>query len=129
MTEKKRVHFLPSHAEVKLCICCRALDHWLPENYGVFLVGSSLVRPDWRDVDVRVMMADEVFATSFPGIDPEKPHLNGMWSMTCFLASEWLSSQTGLPVDFQIQQATRANAMFDGERNSIAHWPFYPGGG
>lgn len=129
--KKKRPHYLPSHAEVKLRIACRMLDQWLPEDcYGVFLVGSALQRPDFRDVDVRAVMKDEAFAATFPSIDPERPHLNGMWNLVCFTVSEWLSSTSGLPVDFQIQQATRANAKFTGERNCLSgSYPFYPGGG
>jgi hypothetical protein len=36
------------------------------ETFGVYLVGSALDRPDWRDVDLRCIMIDEQFARLFP---------------------------------------------------------------
>jgi hypothetical protein len=33
-----------------------------------YVVGSVLERPDWRDVDVRMIMDDEDFAKNFPDV-------------------------------------------------------------
>jgi len=48
------------------------LDHvatllWqaFPEAIGLFIVGSSLQRPDWRDVDLRMMLPDQEFEKLF----------------------------------------------------------------
>lgn len=78
-------------------------------DFGCYQVGSSLERRDYRDVDVRFIMADERFAEFFPAGGNQ---LDPRWSLICSAISLWLSKHTGLPVDFQIQQQTAANAMF-----------------
>jgi hypothetical protein len=40
-----------------------------------------------------------------------------------------LAQQTGLPVDYQIQRMTEANAKYDGMRNPIGRRRTYAGGG
>jgi hypothetical protein len=73
----------------------------------VYLVGSSIERRDFRDVDVRCILPDEDFDRMFPlGGSSRDP----LWSLTCSSVSLWLSKQSGLPVDFQIQRRTQANA-------------------
>lgn len=86
-----------------------------------YLVGSALQRPDWRDIDIRFMMADDDFAALFPDCH----NLEGTWEfdtrwllMTTTI-SAWLSKETGLPVDFQFQPLGWANKRHDGPRNPI----------
>lgn len=69
-----------------------------------YQVGSSLLRSDFRDVDVRTILMDEEFDALFY----EKPML---WSLVCLSVSEYLSHAVGLPVDYQIQRASDANAL------------------
>lgn len=38
-------------------------------HIGIYIVGSSLERADWRDVDVRMMMDDTSFLHHFPGVN------------------------------------------------------------
>jgi phage gp37-like protein len=80
-------------------------------GYGVFLVGSVLDRPDFRDVDVRCILADEEFAAL-----PIPFTLNA-----CI--SEWMRQRTGLPIDFQFQSQTDANTNHDHKRSALGHAP------
>lgn len=72
---------------------------------GVMLVGSVSERPDWRDVDVRMIFRDEDFDRLF-GHSPE------LWSVFSYAVSRLLSADTGLPVDFQVQRMTEANEKY-----------------
>ena len=111
----KRASFLGVPEAFDLNHACLAVN----EAFGLgntFLVGSCLDRRDYRDVDVRTILDDDVFAQMFPngGYDHD-----AFWSLLCASISTWLSKQTGLPVDFQIQQQTKANKDFDGNRSAL----------
>jgi len=69
-----------------------------------YLVGSSTYTPDYRDVDLRLLLPDEEYDAMFGG-----EHGKTRWSLLCWLISDWLVTQTGLAVDFQIQRRTQAN--------------------
>jgi len=77
---------------------------------GVYLVGSSIVKRDFRDVDVRCIMSDDAFLKWFGST--RSPLYNPRLSLLNSAISAWLSKQSGLPVDFQIQQQTDANAEY-----------------
>ena len=67
--------------------------------YGsVFLVGSVLERPNYRDVDVRCITAEQ-----FDEMVYHPPRTVLQVAM-----SEWLSNRTGLNVDFQFQTEAQA---------------------
>lgn len=87
-----------------------------------YLVGSVGERPDFRDVDVRLMLDDDDFDLRFAD--------EGIWSITCYAISRWLQADTGLPIDFQIQRQTEANEKFSGPRNplGLGHRVFAGGG-
>lgn len=68
-----------------------------------YLVGSVAERADYRDVDLRVILADEDFDHWFCGRVM-------LWSLVCRAISHYLRNATGLPIDFQIQRMTEANA-------------------
>jgi hypothetical protein len=76
-----------------------------------YLVGSVMERPDFRDVDVRLMLDDEEYA-KLP---------RDQWTVFGLAVSAWLSAFTGgLPIDFQFQQQTAANEKFgEGKRNPL----------
>lgn len=76
-----------------------------------YLVGSVLQRPDFRDVDVRVVLDDDEYARLFPG--PGTRRTDPLWSLMCASVTEYLSRLTGLPIDFQVQDRTHA-ATFSG---------------
>lgn len=77
-------------------------------------VGSSLrLKTGWRDVDVRLILSDEDFESLFPGLVPgQDEHWNGKWVALCLAFSALGKQMTGLPIDFQIQQRTKANLLF-----------------
>jgi hypothetical protein len=89
----------------------------LAEAFGTvpFLVGSACTVRDWRDVDVRVMLDDAEYDRLFPGLDGN-PRTNALWSLLCASVSDWLGRATGLPVDFQVQRATRAGEHYRGKK-------------
>ena len=87
-------------------------------EFGAYQVGSSLDRPDWRDVDVRYILPDAAFAALFPDAD-EHWECDPRWLLLTVAISAWLKEQTGLPVDFQFQPQTHANARHKGKRNAV----------
>lgn len=72
-------------------------------------VGSSLVRPDWRDVDVRVMVPDDVYAQYDALFDLRRLNL---------ALSLWGQKVTGLPIDCQVQSITEGNGEYGDKRRS-----------
>ena len=72
-----------------------------------YLVGSVNQHPDFRDVDIRLILDDVTFDKAFS--DPVKHRLMNR------AISTWGQRETGLPIDFQVQQQTAANAQFEGE--------------
>ncbi|HEY8096131.1 MAG TPA: hypothetical protein VIE65_08555 [Methylobacter sp.] len=89
-------------------------------GWHIFQVGSSLVRRDWHDIDIRCILDDDEFERMFPGesIDPatgRRPRLD----LLNTVMSEWLQSRTGLPIDFQFQWQTEANEKYKGPRSAL----------
>lgn len=87
-------------------------------DFGCYLVGSALERPDWRDIDVRYIMPDEEFAKVFPDAGQYWEH-DPRWLLLTVSISAHLSKATGLPVDFQIQPQTHANEKHKGIRSAL----------
>ncbi len=91
------------------------------QAFGVsacYQVGSSLERPDWRDVDIRLILADDAFAELFPDAG-RSWSLDPRWLLLTVAISEHLSRVTGLPIDFQFQPRTHANEAHPGPRNAM----------
>lgn len=107
----KRANYLPAPAVFNLNAACKLVNDALG-HFGCYLVGSSLRKRDYRDVDVRFIMGDEEFDRMFPGAHPGPYILHPLWSLFCTSVSTWLRQQTGLPVDFQIQRQTQANEEY-----------------
>ena len=93
----------------------------LLEEFGYFIwttfgdypyhVGSSLFNKTWRDVDVRLILSDEEYEHMGLG-DPKNQHMNEKWCVLTLGFSTLGKTMTGLPIDFQIQQQTEANATY-----------------
>ncbi len=66
-----------------------------------YLVGSVVQRPDFRDVDVRLILDDQQYDRIIA-----TPEIRTMLSIA-FTA--YLQTATGLPIDFGIQRQTQAN--------------------
>lgn len=94
------------------------------DGFGCYLVGSALERRDYRDVDVRFIMTDGAYDRLFRS---KTGWLNPLWSLMCTTISLWLSQQTALPIDFQIQRQTEANAAHSGKRSPLGIFLDYPG--
>jgi hypothetical protein len=88
-------------------------------------VGSSLIeKRGWRDVDVRLILPDDEYATLFGDLaTPE--HNAPKLSMHNLAWSIFGRELTGLPIDFQIQQQTNANEAEenDGPRGAMLFGP------
>lgn len=104
------------------------LEEWCANVRRIFkrppyLVGSVTQRPDFRDVDLRLIVPDELF-------DAEWNDLVKVRLMNRAI-SVWGKKETGLPIDFQIQRQTEANAEFTGSRNpmGIRDWSQIPTSG
>src|SRR5271155_566503 len=80
----------------------------------VYHVGSSMggdKTKAWRDVDVRAILDDADYAAWGLG-HPKRPHSNAKWVGLTLAFSALGKHMTGLPIDFQVQQRTEANAEF-----------------
>lgn len=120
-----RPHYIPSVNWVNLNIACEVINQSM-DGFGCYLVGSSLQRRDHWDVDVRYIMYDDKYDHLFRG--PDGGWKNGFWSLMCTTISFWLSQQSGLQVDFQIQRQTQANATHKEKlRNALGITFDYPG--
>jgi len=117
----KRANYLPAPAVFNLNAACKLINDALDDNgFGCYLVGSSLRKRDYRDVDVRYIMADDDFDRMFPGIS--SPYMmHPLWSLFCTSVSTWLRQQTGLPVDFQIQRQSQANEEYSVKAGHMRH--------
>lgn len=111
-----RANYLPVPHVFLLNQACLTLNRAL--GLGVYLVGSSLVKRDYRDVDVRAIVRDAEYQRMFPGIGIPQHH--ALWSLMCASISLYLEKLTGLPIDFQIQSMTEANTKYPtGERQAL----------
>lgn len=79
-----------------------------------YLVGSALERPDYRDIDLRLILADEEFDRLYSLVNVE---------MIGIAISLWGQKATGLPIDFQIQRQSNANLNYTGVRNCMGVRP------
>ena len=105
-----RANYIGAPEAYNLNNVCTVINEAFP-GYGCFLVGSSIERRDFRDVDVRFIMDDHEFDRIFSGCTLNYS-VNALWSLMCASISEWLSSRTGLKIDFQIQRQTDANEQY-----------------
>lgn len=106
--EKHRVNFLTVSENAALKLAAEPIHRAFPGSYGIYHVGSSCTRPDYRDVDVRLIIGDETFERHF-GAGKKSPACLDLWFLLCWSISEWMQRRTGLPVDFQIQSMAMAN--------------------
>jgi len=91
------------------------------DAYGCYLVGSVLERPNYRDVDIRLIMSDEAFTKEFPNPNLETAswELDSKWLLLTSAISRHIEKMTGLPIDFQFQPISHANRRHDKSRHPI----------
>lgn len=104
------------------------LDQFGSHVYDVFddfpyLVGSALRGKKWRDVDVRLILADEEYEEWGFG-DPRYTHRNEKWVAMVLAFSALGKHMTGLPIDFQIQQRSYANELYPFYRSALGIVPW-----
>lgn len=120
--KRRKASYVGAPAIFALTAACQDINRAFG-GFGCYLVGSSLERPDWRDIDVRFIMSDEEFLAEFPGAQHDgKPHhweQDPKWILLTVSISERLSKVSGLPVDFQFQPQTHANERHKGPRNAL----------
>lgn len=108
----RRAHYIGAPEFFHLSVLCQVINQsFSDQGYGCYLVGSSLIKRDYRDVDVRYIMADEHYDRLFPN-STRNQGLNAFWTLTCAAISEWLAKRSGLPIDFQIQRQSDANEEY-----------------
>jgi hypothetical protein len=112
MTAKPRTDLLTTTEMYHLDQACQLVSRAFGGE-SPFLVGTAGIggAERYRDVDVRLMLDDDEFAAACPTRE--------RWELLCLAISTYLSDRTGLPIDFQIQAASVANAKFDGPRNPL----------
>lgn len=91
---------------------------------GTYLVGTASTGGEYRDVDVRTILADEDFDRLFSSNE-------ATWAVVCSSIATRLAALTGLPIDYQIQRMTDANEKYPGGwRHPVGLHPFaFAGGG
>lgn len=96
---------------------------WAAFGECPYHVGSSLTQKSgWRDVDVRLILSDEAYEALGLG-DPAQTHRNAKWVSLSLAFSALGKAVTGLPIDFQVQQQTYANATYKGLRSALGLTP------
>lgn len=86
----------------------RILDHWcsilrrmFPTCVSVLQVGSSLVRDDYRDVDIRIVLWDKDHRRLTKAMEVNDLNM---------LLSQWGRRMTGMPIDCQVQSMAESAA-------------------
>lgn len=103
-----RFNFLSVGEAFNLNHACRML---CAADLDCYQVGSSLTRPNYRDVDIRAILDDGDYEALVGANRARLKLLNTA-------VSEWLAARTGLPIDFQLQRRTEANIEFKGQPRS-----------
>lgn len=115
--EMQKANYIGAPQVFTLELACKQINEAFG-GFGCFLVGSSIQRADWRDVDIRLILPDDQFRNLFP--DSEINYeLDCRWLILSSSLSMFLSKVSGLPVDFQIQPQTKANLQHTGQRHAI----------
>lgn len=122
--QRKKHCYVGPPAIFRLEMAVRQINEAWPhlDSFGCYLVGSSLDGPDFRDVDVRMIMRDDAFRAEFPSvenIDHASWEHDPKWLLLTVAVGEWLAAQTGLPIDFQFNPQTWANNHHAGARQAL----------
>lgn len=120
--KRNKTSYVGVPAIFELTMACNVLIR----AYGasIYHVGSSLQRPDWRDVDLVMILSDEAFEREFPNAPLHSAawEHDPKWLVLTVSLSKWLSEKSGVPVDFKFQPRSFANERHDGPRNPIGRY-------
>ena len=120
MTTEARRGYLTTAELHNLDVACEQIVRAF--NTHPYLVGSVEQHREYRDVDVRLILDDDHFDALFG-------NRMLLWAFVSHVTGEYLRARTGLPIDFQIQRMTEANAKHDKPRNPLGMHRIYAGGG
>ena len=128
MAPPKRGIFLSVESMWRLVNACRPIEDAFGGEH-VWLVGSCLTRPDYRDVDLRLILDNGVFGRVFHSpyndVDGKPVGLSDQFRMLLQTAiSGLLRETTGLPIDFQIQSQHEADYYNDHGRHPVILRPY-----
>lgn len=122
VTKRTKGIYIGAPACFALDLTCMHINEAFGFGGHCYVVGSALERPDWRDIDVRLILPDDEFKVLFPNTYEDGHSIwegNPRWLLLTVSISAWLQQQTGLPVDFQIQPQTHANDRHKKPRNAV----------
>jgi hypothetical protein len=92
---------------------CKPINEALG-SFGCYLVGTAAEKKQYGDVDVRFIMADKPHDRLSKAVGPDGVAFLGI------AIGQYIASLTALPIDFQIQRQTEANALHNGKvRNPL----------
>jgi hypothetical protein len=106
--DTRRASYLGPYEMFRLDQACKPIAEAFDEL--PYLVGSVMERPEYRDVDVRLILDDEQYAQLASAASV---------ALLNIALTAYLRQSTGLPVDFGIQQQSAANARHTGYRNPL----------
>src|SRR5258708_5012884 len=90
-------------------------------GHVAYRVGSSLAEKTWRDVDVRLLIPDDEYEAKF-GLVSDFPYVSRTSKAWIAIVLAWTTFGrhiTGLPIDFQIQPVSWANANESKSRGAL----------
>lgn len=116
--DKQRVNFLTVSENASIKLAAEPIDRAFAGSLGCYHVGSSITTPNYRDIDIRMIMDDTQFEAIF-GPTAASPACLDRWFLICWALSEWMQKRTGLPIDFQIQRQSEAQQYRGQPRNGL----------
>lgn len=110
-TPRKRCCYLTPHEMRRLDWSCRPIAKWFGDC--PYLVGSVMQHDNFRDIDIRLILPDEVLTAMTFG--SQEVHFLMNAAFTSLIES---MANMRKPIDFQFQSASEA-ATEDGPRNPL----------
>jgi hypothetical protein len=121
--EKYRASWLTVEQAFSLDDACRVINAAFRDSgFGTFHVGSSLSHRDYHDVDVRYILEDKEFDRLFGEVTFDSRSELALKFLNAAISC-WIRQRTGLPIDFQFQGQTKANAEHGGKRRNAIGMP------
>lgn len=115
---REKLNFVGAPAFFKLELACQKLAQAFG-GWGMYHCGSSRQRRDWRDVDIRYVLDDKEFQELFPDAHENAWAMDPRWLILTISISDWLSKESGLPVDFQFQPWSHVQKYHNKEREPL----------
>src|SRR5690242_8007878 len=112
-----RFNYLGPAQHLRLDVACAPIRDAF--DNAPMLVGSVLERPDFRDVDVRLMVDDDEYERMFGDVAND-PRAAMRALLINSALSDWLAHTTGLPVDFQFQPVSQTRQYDSRPRSALA---------